>query len=191
MKLRTIFGCVLAGVLWVLLAADARCVASDGETPLPAPSELTRQVPVRVADAYGLRALLVRLSLEAGDTSAFDPDAGSRPGLSVPRRSVRRVGTGCLICPVGGRTACARRRGSDSPAAENPDLADAPTPAGRGFFPPARNLPLRNLSDRFRPAGAETARIVPNAENKEGKFSFSIRRTALSAGSSGCRKHLL
>ena len=49
MKLRTIFGCVLAGVLWVLLAADARCVASDGETPLPAPSELTRQVPVRVA----------------------------------------------------------------------------------------------------------------------------------------------
>ena len=57
MNLRTIFGCVLAGVLWVLLAADARCVASDGETPLPAPSELTRQVPVRVADAYGLRAL--------------------------------------------------------------------------------------------------------------------------------------
>lgn len=99
MKLRTIFGCVLAGVLWVLLAADARCVASDGETLLPAPSELTRQVPVRVADAYGLRALLVRLSLEAGDTSAFDPDAGYRPGLSVPRRSVRRVGTGCLICP--------------------------------------------------------------------------------------------
>ena len=36
MKLRTIFGCVLAGVLWVLLAADARCVASDGETLLPA-----------------------------------------------------------------------------------------------------------------------------------------------------------
>ena len=88
MKLRTIFGCVLAGVLWVLLAADARCVASDGETPLPAPSELTRQVPVRVADAYGLRALLVRLSLEAGDTSAFDRmqdlgrDFPSRDGAS-------------------------------------------------------------------------------------------------------------
>ena len=83
MKLRTIFGCVLAGVLWVLLAADARCVASDGETPLPAPSELTRQ-----ADAYGLRALLVRLSLEAGDTSAFDRmqdlgrDFPSRDGAS-------------------------------------------------------------------------------------------------------------
>ena len=78
MKLRTIFGCVLAGVLWVLLAADARCVASDGETPLP----------VRVADAYGLRALLVRLSLEAGDTSAFDRmqdlgrDFPSRDGAS-------------------------------------------------------------------------------------------------------------
>ena len=75
MKLRTIFGCVLAGVLWVLLAADARCVASDGETPLPAPSELTRQV-------------LVRLSLEAGDTSAFDRmqdlgrDFPSRDGAS-------------------------------------------------------------------------------------------------------------
>ena len=88
MKLRTIFGCVLAGVLWVLLAADARCVASDEETPLPAPSELTRQVPVRVADAYGLRALLVRLSLEAGDTSAFDRmqdlgrDFPSRDGAS-------------------------------------------------------------------------------------------------------------
>ena len=88
MKLRTIFGCVLAGVLWVLLAADARCVASDGETPLPAPSELTRQVPVRVADTYGLRALLVRLSLEAGDTSAFDRmrdlgrDFPSRDGAS-------------------------------------------------------------------------------------------------------------
>ena len=37
----------------------------------------------------------------------------------------------------------------------------------------------------------ENGNIVPNAENKEGKFSFSIRRTALSAGSSGCRKHLL
>ena len=88
MKLRTIFGCVLAGVLWVLLAADARCVASDGETQLPAPSELTRQVPVRVADTYGLRALLVRLSLEAGDTSAFDRmqdlgrDFPSRDGAS-------------------------------------------------------------------------------------------------------------
>ena len=88
MKLRTIFGCVLAGVLWVLLAADARCVASDGETLLPAPSELTRQVPVRVADAYGLRARLVRLSLEAGDTSAFDRmqdlgrDFPSRDGAS-------------------------------------------------------------------------------------------------------------
>ena len=80
--------CVAFGVLWVLLAADARCVASDGETPLPAPSELTRQVPVRVADAYGLRALLVRLSLEAGDTSAFDRmqdlgrDFPSRDGAS-------------------------------------------------------------------------------------------------------------
>lgn len=191
MKLRTIFGCVLAGVLWVLLAADARCVASDGETPLPAPSELTRQVPVRVADAYGLRALLVRLSLEAGDTSAFDRmqdlgrdfpsrDGGASGGWGQDASYV-----------LSARTACTRRRGSDSPAAENPDLADAPTPAGREFFPPARNLPLRNLSDRFRPAGAETARIVPNSENKEGKFSFSIRRTALSAGSSGCRKHLL
>lgn len=167
MKLRTIFGCVLAGVLWVLLAADARCVASDGETPLPAPSELTRQVPVRVADTYGLRALLVRLSLEAGDTSAFDRMQDL--GRDFPSRdgSVRRVGTGCLICPVGGRTACARRRGSDSPAAENPDLADAPTPAGRGFFPPARNL-----SDRFRPAGAKLPELCRMRKIKKENFRF-------------------
>ena len=179
MKLRTIFGCVLAGVLWVLLAAAARSERTDTAGAGARGRRLRSAGAVGAVEFGGGRYVRIR------------PDAGSRPRLSVPRRSVRRVGTGCLICPVGGRTACARRRGSDSPAAENPDLADVPTPAGRGFFPPARNLPLRNLSDRFRPAGAETARIVPNAENKEGKFSFSIRRTALSAGSSGCRKHLL
>ena len=72
MKLRTIFGCVRPVVRGARRGAEGPGGPAVGETPLPAPREGTRQVPVRVADAYGLRALLVRLSLEAGDTSAFD-----------------------------------------------------------------------------------------------------------------------
>lgn len=58
--------CALFGVLWVLLAAGARCAVSAQESPSPVTGELTRQLPVKVADAYDLRMLLVRLSLEAG-----------------------------------------------------------------------------------------------------------------------------
>lgn len=47
---------------------------------------------MRVADAYGLRALLVRLSLEAGDTSAFDPDADL--GRDFPSRDGASGGWG-------------------------------------------------------------------------------------------------
>lgn len=58
--------CALFGVLWVLLAAGGRCAVSAEEAPSPVTGELTRQLPVKVADAYDLRMLLVRLSLEAG-----------------------------------------------------------------------------------------------------------------------------
>ena len=92
MKFRILLFCSLFGLLWVLLAADTRCIAFEEETPLPAASELTRQLPVKVADAYDLRALLARLSLEAGDTVALDrtmQDLGhgssSRDGLSDKR----------------------------------------------------------------------------------------------------------
>ena len=143
MKLRTIFGCVLAGVLWVLLAADARCVASDGETPLPAPSELTRQVPVRVADAYGLRALLVRLSLEAGDTSAFDRMQDL--GRDFPSRDGASGGWGqdasCAIFP----TVFDRR------VPKLPELC--------------RMRKIKKENFRFRSGGPHCRQALPGAEN--------------------------
>lgn len=72
MKLRTILYCLLSGALWLLFAADARCAVSDADAPSPVTGELTRQVPLRVADAYDLKMLLAQLNLEAGDPVAFD-----------------------------------------------------------------------------------------------------------------------
>ena len=81
--------CALFGVLWVLLAAGARCAVSAEESPSPVTGELTPQSPVKVADAYDLRMLLVRLSVEAGDPVVPDPtmqdlgrDLSSRDDLS-------------------------------------------------------------------------------------------------------------